>query len=326
MWDLAVRELPLPKLASFSPNGALEALRRQREDWARTGVSFTDYEPSFANEIAPLLERAFMATFVHAPPPGIPFHTTLAPSQWQLLRDDEIARKTLFDRLRDPDGNDARANQMPKGLGDEYVDEKEVPAGDPRRSNQHRYFALTRYQYGLLRQWKLGKFKRDGDGPARTIAIEITPEGLDRAALENCVGGPFFPGIELSWLVRNPRIYSEPFRIAHGAPVGRLKVGPGFFTQQMALPWQADFRDCKREELTDPTTGKRTSAMWWAAQRPDDVYPEDDPTAQVAWARGPFFVAGDDADARYVEMKTNWFKQGFVSKLVGAIWVETERG
>src|SRR6185503_10309950 len=101
------------------------------------------------------------------------------------------------------------------------------------------------------------------------------------------------------------------------ASVGRLTVGPGFFTQQMALPWQADFRDCKREELTDPKTGKLTSAMWWAAQRPDDVYAEDDPTNQVAWARTPFFNAPDDDDARYEEMKSNWFKQGFVSKLIG---------
>ncbi|HEY1954401.1 MAG TPA: LodA/GoxA family CTQ-dependent oxidase [Polyangiaceae bacterium] len=327
MWDVAVRELPsLPPLASFASGGPLQMLRAQREDWAKTGKSFSSYEPSFATEIAPLLERAFMATFVHAPPPGTPFHQTLDPSQWQLLRDDDVARQTVFARLRDPDGKDASANQMPKGLGDEYVDEGDVPPGDPRRLNQKRYFALTRYQYGLLRQWALGKFRRDGDGPARTAAIEFTPDGLDRAALENCVGGPFFPGIEVSWLVRNAKIYCEPFRIAAGAPVGQLSIGPGFFTQQMALPWQADFRDCKREEVTDPTTGKLTSAMWWAGQRPDDVYTENDPTAQVAWARAPFFNASDDDPARYAEMKSNWFKQGFVSKLVQGIWVETERG
>lgn len=223
------------------------------------------------------------------------------------------------------EGSDPRANQMPKGLGDEYVDEGEVPEGDPRRLNQRRYFSLTRYQYALLRQWVLGKFRKDGDGPRRASGEAITPEGLDRAALENCVGGPFFPGIEVSWLVRIKEIYREPFRIALGAFVGPIAVGPGFFTQQMALPWQADFRDCKREQLTDPTTGKTMSAMWWAAQRPDDVYPESDLSGQVPWARPPLFNAGDDDDARYVEMKSNWFKQGFVAKLVGKIWVETER-
>lgn len=244
---------------------------------------------------------------------------------WISLRDDDKIRRDVFGRLRDPDGNDARASQMPKGLGDEYVDEDAVPDGDPVRSNVRRYFSLTRYQYALMRQWMLGKFRRDGDGPRRANDETITPEGLDRAALENCVGGPFYPGIEVSWLVRKKEIYREPFRLALGSVVGPITVGPGFFTQQMALPWQADFRDCKREELTDPTNQKTTSAMWWAAQRPDDVYPEADPSGQVPWARPPHFNAGDDDDARYAEMKSNWFKQGFVAKLVGTRWVEIER-
>lgn len=327
MWDLAVRELPsLPLLASFAAGGALEDLRRQREDWVKTGHSFTDYEPSFATDIAPLLQRAFAATFVHSPPPGTPFHTTIDESMWGLLASDGRVRSDVFNRLRNPDGIDARATLMPKGLGDEYVDEGAVPNGDPKRSNVRRYFSLTRYQYALMRQWMLGKFKKDGVPPA-TQASEapITPEGLDRAALENCVGGPFYPGIEVSWLVRRLEIYSEPFRLAAGVTVGSLTVGPGFLTQQMALPWQADFRDCKREQLTDPTTGKPASAMWWAAQRPDDVYPEGDPSSQVPWARAPHFNAGDDDPARYAEMKENWFKQGLVAKLVGKIWVETER-
>ncbi|MGA3123825.1 MAG: LodA/GoxA family CTQ-dependent oxidase [Polyangiaceae bacterium] len=326
IWDVAVRQLSsLPPLAAFADGGVLENLRRQREDWAKTGASFTDYEPSFADEIAPLLERAFMATFVHSPAPATAFHTTIDPSMWVNLRDDDKMRQVVFARLRDPDGNDARADQMPKGLGDEYVDEDAVPDGDPLRSNVRRYFSLTRYQYALMRQWMLGKFRRDGDGPRRANVEVITPEGLDLAALENCVGGPFYPGIEVSWLVRKKEIYREPFRLALGSVVGPVEVGPGFFTQQMALPWQADFRDCKREELTDPTTGKTTSAMWWAAQRPDDVYPEADPSGQVPWARPPHLNAGDDDDTRYAEMKSNWFKQGFVAKLVRSTWVEIER-
>jgi len=205
----------------------LENLRRQREDWAKTGASFTDYEPSFADEIAPLLERAFMATFVHSPAPATAFHTTIDPSMWVNLRDDDKMRQVVFARLRDPDGNDARADQMPKGLGDEYVDEDAVPDGDPLRSNVRRYFSLTRYQYALMRQWMLGKFRRDGDGPRRANVEVITPEGLDLAALENCVGGPFYPGIEVSWLVRKKEIYREPFRLALGSVVGPVEVGPG---------------------------------------------------------------------------------------------------
>jgi hypothetical protein len=327
MWDVAVRSLPtLPQLAAFATGGLLEKLRLQHEDWKKTGTGFTDYEPSFVDEIAPLLERAFTATFVHSPQPGSPFHTTIDPSMWSELVTDDEQRRTVFARLRDPDGTNPGAHQMPKGLGDEYVDEGDVPAGDPRRSNARRFFSLTRTQYALMRQWSIGKFKKDGEAPRAPLpSAAISPEGLDRSALENCVGGPFFPGIEISWLVRKPEIYSEPFRIALGSKIGPLTVGPGFFTQQMALPWQADFRDCTREPVTDPLKGNPTSAMWWAAQRPDDVYPEVDPTGKVPWTRAPHFLAGDDEVGRFAEMKDNWFKQGFVAKRLDGKWVETER-
>src|SRR5439155_4855772 len=116
-----------------------------------------------------------------------------------------------------------------------------------------------RTQYALLGQWASGNFEPgDGPPPRPTATTPITPEGLDRAVLENCVGGPFFPGIEVSWTVRNKAIYAEPFRVESGVRLAAgdpavgmddVVTGPGFFTQQMALPWQADFRDCKRERL-----------------------------------------------------------------------------
>jgi hypothetical protein len=156
----------------------------------------------------------------------------------------------------------------------------------------------------------------------------LTPEGLDRAALENCVGGPFYPGIEVSWVVRNPTIYAEPFRVRVGVKVAEgFETGPGFFTQQMALPWQADFRDCKREELTNTSNGKPAWAMWWAGQRPDDVYPEDDPENQVPWVRLPHFTSTDDDDSRFRDMVLAWWTLGFVAKKAaeGFKWLEVER-
>jgi hypothetical protein len=155
--------------------------------------------------------------------------------------------------------------------------------------------------------------------------------------LENCVGGPFFPGIEVSWTIRNPAIYLEPFRfkpgvkIANGDPavgIPDVAVRPGFLTQQMALPWQADFRDCKREPLTNTATGMETWAMWWAAQRPDDVFPEDTPKQQVSWARPPLFTGADDDPARFKDMVKSWSTLGFITRQDPANkrrWLETER-
>src|SRR5437899_958814 len=84
---------------------------------------------------------------------------------------------------------------------------------------------------------------------------------------------------------------------ATGIP--HVTVRPGFLTQQMALPWHADFRDCKKEPLTNPVTGAPTFAMWWTGQRPDDVFPEASPDEQVPWTRTPHFLASDDDSDRF---------------------------
>ena len=42
---------------------------------------------------------------------------------------------------------------------------------------------------------------------------------LDRAALDDCLGGPFHPGCEMTWPVRLPMMYDSPFRI-------RRRTGP----------------------------------------------------------------------------------------------------
>ena len=68
----------------------------------------------------------------------------------------------------------------------------------------------------------------------------MTPEGLDRAALENSVGGPFYPGIEVSWLVRDPvgsRVVGNG--PAEGRPEALHHLG---FELRPLLPWMRDER------------------------------------------------------------------------------------
>lgn len=346
IWDVVVRNptIPIPDLAMYRPGAALARLRQQRDDWDPTANRFKSYKPSYVNDIADVLQRAFSATFVHDPGDvkGT-FHNPIAPQVWPDLGDPDtlkdILRKEVFERLRDPNSNaPADCRQMPRGLGDQYCDESEQPVGSAERANPKRFFSLTRTQYAMFAQWAAGNFVPDGTSPPSvpTNSGPITPEGLDRAALEGCVGGPFFPGIEVSWTIRNPTIYSEPFRFQFGTKIasGDASVGipdmtvrPGFLTQQMALPWQADFRDCKREPVTNTATGAPTFAMWWTGQRPDDVFPEATPDEQVPWARDPDFKASDNDPQRYKEMVANWFKLGFVARQDSAKkrWLETER-
>jgi hypothetical protein len=116
---------------------------------------------------------------------------------------------------------------------------------------------LTVTQYQIMKAWAEGNFENDWDGSPPPLKFNITPAGLDRAALEPCVGAPFYPGIEVSWKMRDVFKYVEPFRLDSDA------LSPGDISQQMSLPWQTDFVDCAYE---DPY-------VWWPAQRPINVRP-----------------------------------------------------
>ena len=71
---------------------------------------------------------------------------------------------------------------------------------------------LTRVQYDHMQRWLANNpayYTDDWTGvpPPQT---EVTPDGLDRAALQTCVGGAFFPGIEAGGL--RPPHRSTPVR------------------------------------------------------------------------------------------------------------------
>jgi len=225
---------------------------------------------------------------------------------------------------------------MPRGLGDFYDD---LDNGHPTAGS---FLSLTHIQHAILERWAAGEFESDWPGapPPVPDSTPITPEGLDRAATENCVGGPFYPGIEVGWLVHTITLYAEPFRLRvsrhpDGEPpdpvppvIGALPFRPGFFSQQMAQPWQADFYDCHKELHQDPA-GVESFYMWWTAQRPDDVTPRGSTGDPVRWVRGLAPNASDpsfDDDPnieRFASMVRNWNRLGFVIR-VGDDLVEDE--
>jgi hypothetical protein len=101
-------------------------------------------------------------------------------------------------------------------------------------------------------------------------------------------------------------------------PLGDLKFRPGFFSQQMALPWQADFYDCHKERHEDPD-GNEFYFMWWTAQRPDDVFPSGS-NNRVRWVRQFDQHAKDPSDPdaldnleRFNQMQLNWWRLKFLS-------------
>lgn len=331
LWDIAVQNLDIPANNALFATEPLRNLVEQKQRWTQSGgQSLAGYRPSFVQEIYPILQRAFSARDLHDP--GEMYHTYhLQLIEWDRLSapdsgnpqdDGRDARSLIFSWIRNPDSNQVDWRRMPRGLGDDnFIEEQAVPTS---------FLSLTRIQYAVLTEWAKGNFQSDWPGvePGIPPASELTPEDLDCAALENSVGGPFFPGIEVSWLIRRPELYAEPFRLkVLSAPdsesqlpplkIGSLEFGPGFFTQQMALPWQADFYDCHKERIEQPETEEFRYYMWWTAQRPDDVYTAG-ATEQVRWVRA-FDPAATTEDPdnlenleRFNQMQQNWAKLRFI--------------
>ncbi|HVE85710.1 MAG TPA: LodA/GoxA family CTQ-dependent oxidase [Myxococcales bacterium] len=177
---------------------------------------------------------------------------------------------------------------------------------------------LTPRQYEALRLWAEGHFVDDWppgasplDPPAapltRSLPVKAQPASLDRASLDPCIGAPFYPGIEITFISEDPKLWAEP---------GRLQwrtLEPGDVTRHMALPWQADFSECNHR--------------WWPAARPDDIVTQEqydqvvkyyDPAAdgplqgalaaRVEWARG----IPQDSPGLDNGMVAHWADFGFI--------------
>lgn len=136
-------------------------------------------------------------------------------------------------------------------------DEGDASHGDPTT-----WLSLTATQYHKLERWKEGDFVDDRSHASRAtyeslgdLPIAEQPAALTLASLEVCQGGGFFPGIEMTSIARYPATFVEAFRLADN-------LQPGDVTRWMALPWQADFFECRDH--------------WWPSVRPDDVIPVEE--------------------------------------------------
>lgn len=99
---------------------------------------------------------------------------------------------------------------LPTFYGDTYGESDTVGDVD---------LSLTPTQYAMLTDWANGNFHADWHGRPRAADFDLlTPdaqvEALDRAGLTECLGGPFHPGIELTWIMRNPLVWEAPYRMA----------------------------------------------------------------------------------------------------------------
>ena len=251
------------------------------------------YKPNRKAEIAPILSRpaayAWVADIIAQ---GQSAHTAAAGYGTG-------GRPSGFFKFLRPPDDFFSSGLMPQLAGDDPI-------------NQVRnYLTLTETQYFLLSQFSKGIV--DNSEPQESLG---PGEQLDRAVLQNCVGGPFCPGIEMTWISRNTMIYSEPFRIKHKPlPPGNVLslcedlsqgMEPGDLSRYMALPWQADFNECSDQGLDD------NSVWWWPAQRPYMVYPDAASSDQVPWTRSSDQVPLGFQFPEDVQMVYHWNNLGFI--------------
>jgi hypothetical protein len=214
--------------------------------------------PSFTNDVYPILQGQFLTQWVSSKLPNSLYsqlQAVIPPPATYAQRD------AIFQQFRPPSTppTEATSHMLPAVWSDFFGD-----------LTNHGWVdhPLTATQYNVLQAWRDGNFINDWVGPP-SPGTQVTPDGMTRAALQNCSGGPFFPGIETSFLTRDQYPFVEPFRL------DGTKLSAGDLTKQNAVPWQTDFNDCQFQ----------SPLSWWPAARPDNVFTATS-NNYLRWDRG----------------------------------------
>lgn len=213
----------------------------------------------------------------------------------------------VFARMRDasPDGKPWR--ELVRSLF-RSVQEAEVPDNGKLAQVYSDYFgevgtglesvglALVPTMLEHLDRWQDGRFTDDWQGEPRVPKFDdLSPsaqvEQLERASLHDCLGGPFHPGIELTFTMRLATVWARPYRLKvlpDDAPA-RQNFGPlltpavclssggpfdgvaaGALTRFMGVPWQTDEASCNSAADYSPSTFL-SMPTYWGARVPDQV-------------------------------------------------------
>lgn len=275
-----------------------------------------DYVVNFNTQVKPIIDRMASYRWVAE----IPLLASFANPNFDLSDNSEenkANRMQYFNCFRMPllpeDYTTELMSTMTKGpnqLTSHHEDDQEIKglplmplnSGDNSVTNNgpiYKFETLKATQYFFLYQWAQGKFTLGHE--AKSYASQ-----LDEASVGNCVGAPFSPGIETTWIIRNARIYHRAFalKIAHfdgdnhqlneyynqnglstTADEGEgFGVEPGDITKRMAIPWQSDFQECtvQTPNTTIPSVNQFADGTgievppayyvyWWPPQSPMHV-------------------------------------------------------
>jgi len=197
------------------------------------------------------------------------------------------ARERVFEWFRDPNSTEYTPTKVPPFYGDGFGDYSNISLDD---------LPITVTQYQRLTQWMQGDFITGTPKrvvPFDKLSLSEQINALNQAPLEDCLGGPFHPGIELTWTMRIIHMWKEPYRL-NVLPEGEaIKLdygplltpevatsadgpfsanGPGSLTRWMGVPWQTDEASC----LSGYTVSNYLPLpSFWAARVPNQILAED---------------------------------------------------
>jgi len=259
-------------------------------------------------------------------------------------------RRNVFALFRHPGYDDAFIEaQIPQIYGDAV----DTLFEQPETPSAQALMSVTPTQFNHLKNWSDGSFADDWNGlpspPAfDTLAAVEQVENLKRASLHDCLGGPFHPGIEITWVMRIPLIWKDAYRlnvlpgmepakqdygdmltpelcVSDGGPYDG--VAAGALTRFMGVPWQTDGVSCNSAADYFPSTFL-SMPTFWGARVPDQVFSQAsyqraaalDPTAASAqfqkhftyrsdWLRD---IRGPDYYYRISAAITQWAELGMV--------------
>ena len=199
----------------------------------------------------------------------------------------KLARKRVFEWFRDPNSTKYTPAKVPPFYGDGFGDYENISLDN---------LPITVTQYERLKLWMQGSFTTGSPKkvvPFETLSLSEQINSLNQAPLEDCLGGPFHPGIELTWTMRIIHMWKEPYRLnvlPEGQPIkldygpvltpeiatsakGPFAAnGPGSLTRWMGVPWQTDEASC----LSGYTLSTYLPLpSFWAARVPNQVLAED---------------------------------------------------
>lgn len=267
------------------------------------------YKAAFDQDILPVFHAAFLQRWnTNLPQAAIRGHEYMASIK---PSDDPHKKLPSFAQLiRDPndESQDSEGTRMPLALGDATKS----------------FLSVTTTQYQMLNQWYAGNFIEDG-------APLGVGEKLDRVVMENCLGGRYSPGIDLTFIVRDVNLYNQrwqgetgPFRLnlepldystavkdqaflsVGYVPLRSAKVEPGDLCKFMSQPWHTDYNSCATHEPDPNPKGNNTLFWSWPAQRPVAVYPASECRYQSdtgTWAVGGqlYSVRGNEGHGTHTD-------------------------